>query len=190
MAVLHPDASRRERSAYWSQIVQSAVQLCRKAEAESIEGPAAVGIPMLSLRLFVNAFKGGAGSLEAVATNLEAVIGCGRSYTTSSNKNVRLSIAVLVSNACLYLHTNAQGGTTFFPPDILATIDDILSNYNLYESEAILRTLVGLGTLVMGVPQAKEAARSMFLLAKVQPAASPHGEDAKNAAREVYAALQ
>ncbi|GKY98461.1 hypothetical protein MPSEU_000803400 [Mayamaea pseudoterrestris] len=190
MAVLHPDAASRGRSAYWSQIIQRAIQLCETSATENIEGPAAVGIPMLSLRLFANAFKGGAGSLEAAATNLESIVDCGKSYATSPNKNVRLSIATLIGNICLYLHSVAQGGSIFFPLQLLSIIDEILSNYKLYEAEAILRTLIGLGTLVMGVPEAKNAAQSLFLAPKVQPAASQHGDDAKNAAREVYSVLQ
>jgi phospholipase A-2-activating protein len=190
MAVLHSDAARQGRTIYWKRVVQLAIQLCQRADKEGVQGPAAVGIPLLSLRLFANAFKGGPGSLEAVVSNLQPVLDCCQPHVKSGNKTIRLSLTTLVGNMCFCLSSATQAGTPIvFPPDLISVIDIILSNYNLYDSDAILRTLVGLGTLVMAVPDAKSAAQSIFLLVKVQPAASPHGEDAKNAAREVYSVL-
>lgn len=88
LTVLHPDASTRDKTNYWNEgeflgknmklydIVNSLLLLfsvlllafrqCRQvAEAD---GTAAVAVPMLSLRLVANCFRGGPGSLEAVSS--------------------------------------------------------------------------------------------------------------------------
>lgn len=49
-------------------VLQLALGQCN--QVTDADGTAAVAIPMLSLRLFSNCFKGGPGSLEAVAANL------------------------------------------------------------------------------------------------------------------------
>jgi phospholipase A-2-activating protein len=190
MVVLHPDAARADRASFWKLVVKQAIRLCQVAQTQTLDGPAAVGIPMLSLRFFTNAFKGGPGSLEAVAASLDGVLACGQPFVQSPNKNIRLSLATLIGNMCFYMNTAAQANNTrAFSPGIITLLDGVLTHYKLYEDEAMLRVIVGLGTLVMAVPQAKAAAQTAFLLAKVQPAASPHGEQAKTAAREVYSVL-
>jgi len=49
-------------------VVQLACEQCD--QVTDADGTAAVAVPMLSLRLFSNCFKGGPGSLEAVTANL------------------------------------------------------------------------------------------------------------------------
>jgi hypothetical protein len=41
----------------------------------------------------------------------------------------------------------------------------------------------------MSCPEAKEAAKSLYVVSKVEMAASPHGDLAKTVAKEVYNAL-
>merc|ERR1711933_613200 len=63
LVILLPDASERARQQYWTTILTKADELCKKEE--NLQGPAAVAIPMLTLRLYTNAFKGGTGSQQA-----------------------------------------------------------------------------------------------------------------------------
>jgi hypothetical protein len=145
---------------------------------------------MLSLRLLSNAFKGGPGSLEAVSARLEdLVVPLMQAHVASSNKNVRLSVATLLHNVCHYLHSTAA--PVSLVADVLSLCREALLN-RAYEGEAIFRTLVAIGTLVMGgsnASAAKEVAQSLYLASKVELAASPHGPSVKMAAKEVHSIL-
>jgi phospholipase A-2-activating protein len=198
MAVLHPDAASgsKDRSRYWSALMQSVAELHARAQGDetaTLDATSEVAIPMLSLRLLSNAFKGGPGSLEAVSSRLEdLVVPLMQAHVASSNKNVRLSVATLLHNVCHYLHsTTAAPAPVSLVADVLTLCRDALSNRS-YEGEAVFRTLVGIGTLVMSGSNgsvAKEIARSLYVASKVELAASPHGPAVKMAAKEVYSAL-
>jgi phospholipase A-2-activating protein len=183
MIVLHPDAADRRRSSHWSRVLQHAAKLCAGAYDGSA---AAVAIPMLSLRLFVNAFKGGPGSLEAVASLLGPILACAIQHVHSANKNIRLSVATLIGNICLYLTKTSQGA--LFASQVVPIVSFIMDD-TTYDAQGVTRVLVGIGTLVMNCPEAKEVAKQAFLASKVEPAASPHGSDAKLVAKEVYSVL-
>jgi phospholipase A-2-activating protein len=186
LAALHPDATSNARFAYWDNVIQQALTLCKNQAA--LEGPAAVAIPMLSLRLFANAFKGGPGSAQAVAKHSDDILACTEAHVKSSNKNIRLSVVTVLHNACFYVHSNTQT-TGSAAHRILPMLNDIITS-NAYESEGIMRALVALGTLVMASKPVKDAAKTLFLASKVELAASPHGANVKSAAKEVYAVLQ
>jgi hypothetical protein len=185
-AALHPDATSIARFGYWDNVIQQALTLCKNQAA--LEGPAVVAIPMLSLRLFANAFKGGPGSAQAVAKHSDDILACTEAHVKSSNKNIRLSVATVLHNACFYVHSNTQT-TGSAAHRILPMLNDIITSKS-YESEGIMRALVALGTLVMASKPVKDAAKTLFLASKVELAASPHGANVKNAAKEVYAVLQ
>ena len=72
LVVLHPDASSMNRSAFWNDMVCTAMDKCDEllANLNTIEGPAKVAIPMLSIRLIANCFRGGSGSQLAVESHL------------------------------------------------------------------------------------------------------------------------
>lgn len=183
LVLLHPDAASRERYGYWSRVVPKTIAIMAM---ESVEGPAAVAIPMLGLRLFSNGLKGGPGSCEAIANNGDAILEVTKRLVPSSNKNVRLALATLLYNTACYVRSNPGTDISdkFFP-----IVSNVLSS-KTYEEEATFRTLVALGTLVMASSDAKEAANASFLSSKVEMAASPHGSEVKAAAKEVYAVLQ
>ena len=151
-----------------------------------IEGPAAVAIPMLSLRLFANAFRGGPGSLQAVVGLLGPVLKCNEKFLSSSNKNIRLSAATVLYNVAFYLHS--KDPSPLVATQIVGQVDTILQSKS-YESEALIRALVALGTAVLSAPEAKETAKSLFVISRVEMAASPHGDIAKVVAKEVYNVL-
>jgi phospholipase A-2-activating protein len=185
LTVTHPDAASSANSAYWTKLLEKVLSMCE--QPESLQGPAAVAIPMLSLRLFANAFRGGPGSLEAAANHLEAIVACAAKFVKSTNKNVRISIATVLYNVSFFVHSK-NPGADIAAIQLVSVADAILSARS-YEGEAVIRTLIALGTTALGSPLAKERGRSMFIHTKVELAASPHGDVAKTTAKEVYNAL-
>ena len=187
MTVLHPDAAAAKNEVVWTKLLSQAVSLASKTEG--LEGPAAVAVPMLSLRLFANAFKGGPGSLVAAEAHLEDMVKCAQTFVASTNKNVRLSVATLLYNIAYYLHS-----TKATRPEIAAqviTLVDTILKARTYETEAMIRCLVALGTTVLANPDdSKQVAKALFVVSRVEMAASPHGDVAKTVAKEVYHVLQ
>ena len=184
LTVVHPDAASSTNSAYWARILSKALSLCEGTEA--LDGPAAVAIPMLSLRLFANSFRGGPGSREAAVSHLESILKCTQKFIVSKNKNVRLSVSTLLYNVSYYLHSTT--GHPEIAAQVVTAIDHILKS-NAYESEAVSRALVSLGTTVLASPEAKEVGKKIYLQSRVEMAASPHGDLAKAVAKEVYNTL-
>jgi phospholipase A-2-activating protein len=187
LTVVHPDAASANNVAYWTKVLSQAVALCGKTEG--LEGPAAVAIPMLSLRLFANAFRGGPGSFEAAVYHLEDILKCTIQFVSSKNKNVRLSVATLLYNMSCYLHSTKQQNRPEIAAQIVTAVDAILKT-NAYETEALVRALVALGTTALASPEVKETAKSLYVVSRVEMAASPHGEVARTVAKEVYQVLQ
>jgi FOG: WD40 repeat len=70
LVVIHPDASKASRSAFWDKIVTCALDRCEELRHSNLSGPPNIAIPMLSFRLFANCFRGGAGSQSAVELHL------------------------------------------------------------------------------------------------------------------------
>ena len=138
------------------------------------------------MRLFTNAFKGGPGSLQAVVSLLDGVLGCVNKFIASKNKNVRISVATLLYNISYYLYT--KEARVDIASGVVAAVDSILKT-NTYEGEAITRSLIAVGTTVLASPEAKETAKALFLISRVEMSASPHGDIAKAVAKEVYSAL-
>ncbi len=193
LTVLHPDASTNERSKYWYSIIQSAVILCQTDVAvlvdESGGGPAVTAVPMLTLRLFSNALKGGPGSRTAVLEQLNDVLNCATIHATSSNKNIRLSVATLIYNVCWSIPQNNAINLDAFVPSIVGVIAEVLNAKVPYESEALIRTMVAMGSLAMASSVANDILNANYLASKVEPLASSHGVVAKTVAKEVYSVL-
>jgi hypothetical protein len=186
LTVAHPDAAVSTNATYWNTMICKALSLC--ADTSGLEGPAAVAIPMLSLRLFANAFRGGPGSLEAVTSQLEPVLRCNEKFINSKNKNVRLSSATLLYNTSFYVFMNGGGCSSDAGSQAVLQVDMILKS-KIYETEALIRSMVALGTVVMASSKAKETAKSQFVVSRVEMSASPHGDLAKDVAKEVYRVL-
>ncbi len=72
LVVLHPDASVLNRSAYWIELICTAMDKCDELiqNINSVEGPAKIAIPMLTMRLIANYFRGGDGSRLAIESHL------------------------------------------------------------------------------------------------------------------------
>lgn len=184
LTVLHPDAADRP-SSFWVGIFQRAISLC--TTTESLEGPAVTAIPMLSLRLFANAIKAG-GAQQAVATYLDLILDCAMYHAKSSNKNVRLSVATLLYNVCFYCHQKNDAAGQSSVVKIVEIISAVL-DMKTYESEAMFRVLLALGTICLASTEAKATANVLLLTPKVQMASSPHTDQAKAAAKEITSVL-
>jgi len=185
LTVAHPDAAVLANATYWNTMICKALSLC--ADTSGLEGPAAIAIPMLSLRLFANAFRGGPGSLQAVTSQLEPVLRCSEKFVNSKNKNVRLSVATLLYNTSFYVFMKGR-----VPSDIGTQVvlqADMILKSKIYETEALIRSLVALGTMVMASPKAKETAKSEHVVSRVEISASSHGDLAKALAKEVYSVI-
>ena len=182
LTTTHPDAASSANAALWTKVMSKATKLCEY----TLQGPASVAVPMLSLRLFANAFRGGPGTLEAAVANLQGILTCAEKFVTTSNKNVRLSVATVLYNVSYYLHS--KDARAEIASHLVSVANKILSS-RAYEGEAVTRTLVALGTTSMASPVAKESAKSLFIQTKVEMAASPHGDVAKATAKEVYVVL-
>ncbi len=185
LTVAHPDAAVSTNAAYWETMICKALALC--ADTSDLQGPAAVAIPMLSLRLFVNAFRGGPGSLQAVTSQLDAILRCNEKFLASKNKNVRLSAATLLYNISFYIFSQGQD-LADIGSRVALQVDAILKA-RTYETEALIRSLVALGTVAMASPKAKETAKAEYVVSRVEMSASPHGDLAKALAKEVYSVL-
>jgi hypothetical protein len=171
-------------------VIGKAAAMCRDTTTGGLEGTAAVAVPMLSLRLFANSFRGGPGSLQAVVGHLETVLSCNERCLKSTNKNIRLSAATVLYNTSHHLRSMeaAAAASPVIASQVVVQVDTILKTRS-YETEALVRALVALGTAVLSSPEAKETAKSLFVVSRVEMAASPHGDVAKAVAKEVYNVL-
>jgi len=163
MAVLRSDAAT---TAFWEAFVPKSLALCQQASSASLEGPAAVAVPMLTLRLCANALA--SPCRDAVATQLLDTLACTKANVRSSNKNVRLSVATLLFNICFYLHSSEGPVSSAVSDVILDIVNEALTCRMYNEGEAVMRILVALGTLVYANDPAKKAAKALFLTAKVE----------------------
>lgn len=179
LAVLHPSTATWD----WSNVLTLAYGLCDR------NTDAVAAVPMLTLRLICNCFQAG------VIVDLTKALALTESLVaTTKNKNVRLSVATVLLNVSFYLHSSSSAPTMVVAcRQIVVQVNTILGLFKVYESEAMGRALIALGTVLL-VPTAmqttKEAAKSLYLTSKVEMAASPHGDKAKAIAREVYTLLQ
>lgn len=185
LTVLIPDAADGPNSTYWGTVIDKAIALCNQ---DNLEGPPAVAIPMLSLRLFANCFRGGSGSFQAVTTRLDEVIACVNKFVTSTNKNVRLAVATVLYNVSKFLHSTKM--RIDIGCELIRTVDTVLKlSPQIYETEAITRILISLGTASLSSNEAKETAKALYIISRVEMVASPHGDTAKAIAKEVYQSL-
>lgn len=187
MAVLHPDG--RQYNALF--LVTAACHL-DESSSGTLSGPAAVAVPLLTLRLAVNVLAVNPACLSS-SSNRELLLSCAERHVHSDNKNIRLSVATLLYNVVFFMqppHPQSKNDDeTALGHSIVSIAKNILNNRQ-YEAEAILRTLQAIGTLVLSNASAKSMAKSLYMASLVEPAASPHGTVVKAAAKEVYAVLQ
>ena len=182
LAALHPSAAKDQQ--FWSRVIGLAFTHC--GQVTEADGTAFSAVPMLTLRLVCNCFKAGSGALGAVSGVLQDILATTERFIGSSSKHIRLSIATVLLDVSSFLKVN--GDATDVSGQIVYQVNTILES-RAYESEAVVRSLVALGTVLLASEEAKKAAKSLFLISKVEMYASPHGDKAKAVAKEIYSIL-
>jgi len=190
IAVLHPDATKSDRCAYWEEILGGALDLCLGlGDAAAKE----VAVPMLTMRLIANCYKGGPGSAGAAGTLVDKILDCAEICATSGNKNVRLSVATAILNTTSYMHASS---TTAFSSSVAMRVVDVvgtIAGCGKYETEAMVRSLVALGTVLL-LPggcgsEVKKLSNERSIGSMVQRVAGGHGEMAGAVSKEIMSIL-
>jgi len=189
LVVMHPDASKDTRQVYWDEVVEVVLGKCKALEESNIEGPPSIAIPMMSLRLFVNCFRGGNGSLASVTSHLSKVLKCVESFALFSNKNVRLAVSTVLLNTASFLNSTAGKFQDLSPDLILSSVINILSS-NIYETEAMLRVLVALGTTLLVSGKFIKCSKDLSVVSMVQHVSGKYGQKASDVVSELEMILQ
>ena len=190
IAVLHPDASKSERRAYWEEVLGGALDMCLGLGDAAAKD---VAVPMLTMRLISNCYKGGPGSSGAAGTLVAKILDCAEACAASDNKNVRLSVATAILNTSSYMHASS---TASFPSSVASRVVDIVGTIvgcGKYESEPIVRSLVALGTVLL-LPgscgsEVKNLAKERSIGSMVERVAAGHGEMASAVSKEIMSIL-
>jgi len=188
LVVIHPDASKPSRSAFWDKIVTCALDRCEELCQSNVSSTANTAIPMLCFRLFANCFRGGTGSQSAVELHLIRILGCADSFVTSTNKNIRLSIATFILNVSSYLK-NVGRCDDAVPELLLIPIRNVIGS-GLYEVEALLRVMVALGTLLVVDHRFKVKAKELNADSWIEGINGKYGDKASEIADEIIRILQ
>jgi len=188
LIAVHPDACKSSRSVFWNDIVTCALDRCEKLLSSGSEGMAKTAIPMLSFRLFANCLRGGVGSQNAVELHLFRILKCVDSFATSSNKNVRLALSTVILNTSSYLKT--VGRFKEIIPELFLTIIGNICGSGLYETEAIIRVLIGCGTSLLVSDTFIQKAKALNMGSMLQLVPSQHGEKAAGIIKEILSILQ
>ncbi len=69
MVVLHPDATNMTRRGYWEEVLRGAIDMCLGLGEDGLVQE--VAVPMLTMRLIANSYKGGCGSAAAAGSLLD-----------------------------------------------------------------------------------------------------------------------
>ncbi|KAL7487245.1 hypothetical protein ACHAW6_012846 [Cyclotella cf. meneghiniana] len=188
IAVLHPDAAKGERREYWKDVINGALTLCLGlSQAASRE----VAVPMLTMRLVCNCYKGGSGAASAAESLLEKILDCVEICIPSDNKNVRLAVATALLNTSSYMYSSSSSSVSS-AIRILDLVGTIVG-CGKYESEAIGRILVALGTVLLIPGQcgsdAKQAARKGGIVSMLERVANGNGDIAVAVSKEIRSIL-
>lgn len=189
LLVIHPDASRSTRKQIWADIIDAAINQCNTLESSNVVGMPAIAIPMLSMRLFANCFRGGKGSSEAAISRIPEILRCAESFVSSKNKNIRLALSTVLLNISSYLYSVGSFQDESIPALYLSVVGGVVGN-GAYETEALVRVLVGLGTILLVDDKCKEEAKALQFSSMVQRVDSGHGEKASAVVNEIQLILQ
>jgi len=188
LAVLHPDATKSSRSAFWAGIIKATLDKCEVVNEEGVTNPS-VAIPMLSFRLFANCFRGGSGSLNAVGSQLSHVLKCAETFSLATNKNIRLAVSTVLLNATSYLKHVPGTCADLHVDSVLSPAGKILGS-GLYETEATVRVLVALGTVLLANDKFLKRAKELNMASMFQNDSSQHGAKASAVAKEILMILE
>lgn len=189
MAVLHPDAASSKRRGYWEEVLRGALDMCLGL-GDGVVGE--VAVPMLTMRLIANSYKGGSGSAGAAGSLVDRILECANACATSNNKNVRLSVATAILNASSYMMSSTappHSSSALLVLDVVGTI----VGCGKYESEPIVRSLMALGTVLL-LPggcgsEVQRVAKERSIGSMVERVSSGHGDMAKAVAKDILSIL-
>ncbi len=109
------------------------------------------------------------------------------SFTTATNKNIRLALATVLLNISSYLYARGKFDDSI-PELFLITIGNICGS-ELFETEAIVRVLVGLGTVLLLGDEFTKHAKTLNMGSMAQHVAGQHGNKAVAVAAEIQSIL-
>ena len=120
------------------------------------------------------------------------ILECAEACAPSNNKNVRLSVATAVLNTSSYMYGSSTSPSSSSTVRILDVVGTIVG-CGKYESEAIVRALVALGTCLL-LPgdcgsEVKKVAKERSIGSMVDRVASGHGDLARAVASEILSIL-
>ncbi|KAL7552986.1 hypothetical protein ACHAWF_016226 [Thalassiosira exigua] len=189
MAALHPDAANAGRRGVWEGVLAGALDACAGL-GDGIAGE--VAVPMLTMRLCANCFRGGGGAAAAAGGMVERILECAEACAPSKNKNVRLSVATTVLNAASFMHSSAPPPSPSSAVKVLDAVGTIVG-CGTYEPEPMVRSLVAMGTTLLLPGSCGEmmltAARERGMGSMAERAASGNGAKAAAVATEISSIL-
>ena len=112
---------------------------------------------------------------------------CVDSFATSTNKNVRLALATVLLNTSSYLKSCRKYDDAI-PELFLITVGNICGS-ELFENEAIVRVLVGFGSVLLVSDGFRKHAKTLNMGSMVQRVAGQHGIKAVAVAAEIQSIL-
>mmetsp|Transcript_25452 Transcript_25452/g.54765 ORF Transcript_25452/g.54765 Transcript_25452/m.54765 type:complete len:867 (+) Transcript_25452:108-2708(+) len=191
MAVLHPDAASSKRRGCWEEVLRGALDMCLGL-GDGVVGE--VAVPMLTMRLIANSYKGGSGSADAAGSLVDSILECANACAPSNNKNVRLSVATAILNTSSYMMSSSSTA----PPSsssavLLLDVVGTVVGCGKYESEPIVRSLMALGTVLL-LPggcgmEVHRVAKERSIGSMVERVSSGHGDAAKAVAKDILSIL-
>lgn len=117
-----------------------------------------------------------------------SILKCVDSFATSTNKNDRLALATVLLNTSSYLKSVGRYDDSI--PDLFLIIVGNICGSELYETEAIVRVLVGFGTFLLVDDAFKEKAKALNMGSMLQNVASQHGDKAAAIVAEIESIFQ
>ena len=117
--------------------------------------------------------------------NTFSILACSRSFANSTNKNVRLAVATVVLNVSAFFHETPQEIDNKVLDQMVALIE-LICDSGTYEKEAIVRSLIALGT-ISNKDEVKGKVVGMISL--LQRIASQHGDVVASIVEEIQSVL-
>lgn len=120
--------------------------------------------------------------------SLYSILKCVGRFAASSNKNVRLALATVLLNTSSYLNTSGKFDDVI--PELFLPIIGNMCGSGLFEVEAMVRVLVGFGTVLLVDDVFKRKAIELNMGSMLRHISSNHGDLANAVTTEILSILQ
>ena len=114
-----------------------------------------------------------------------SIVACAKLFTDSSNKNVHLAVATVMLNVSAFFHERPQEFDNKLLDQMMPLFDKICVS-GIYEKEAMVRSLIALGTISSN-DEIKGTVLSMVPM--LQQIASQHGDIVASIIKEIQSVL-